>query len=330
MQPSSTDSKVMLGTSIVQPSPMLYQQILLSAPLFILVFVGYAAMKFFAWPTSMSDALSRFVFTLALPALLFHLMSDLSSLPPVDIRILLAFFGSCLLVFFIARLLAWKLFTLDGAAQSVFAVGGIFSNNVMLGIPLTKTLLGDAALPSVALILVFNALLLWTLVSVSVEWSRHQQASFKNLGKIAFDVMRNPIVAAIAVGSLWGLTGWKLPTLLNSTVLLVANAAAPMALIALGMGLAQFGMGKDWRIPASITFFKLIVHPVLAFACARMLGLGHIETQAIVLMASISVGANVYLMARQFGTMEGAVAASLLASTAMAAITTPLALAVLR
>lgn len=320
----------MLCTPLAKTAAMLFQQILLSAPLFILVFVGYAAMKFFAWPASMSDALSRFVFTLALPALLFHLMSDLSSLPPVDMRILLAFFGSCLLVFALGRLLAWKLFKLEGAAQSVFALGGIFSNNVMLGIPLTKTLLGDAALPSVALILVFNALLLWTLVTVSVEWSRHQQPTLKSLGKIAIDVLRNPIVAAIAVGSLWGLTGWKLPALIDSTVLLVANAAAPMALIALGMGLAQFGMGKDWRIPACITLLKLIAHPVLAFAAARLLGLGHIETQAIVLMASISVGANVYLMARQFGTMEGAVAASLLASTALAAITTPLALAVLR
>ena len=308
---------------------MLLQQILLSAPLFILVFVGYAAMKFFAWPASMSDALSRFVFSLALPALLFHLMSDLSKLPPVDVRVLFAFFGSCVLVFVIGRLMAWKLFKLDGAAQSVFGLGGIFSNNVMLGIPLTKTLLGEAALPSVALILVFNALLLWTLVTVSVEWSRHQQLSGGGMGKMIKSVMANPIVASIAIGTLWGLTGWKLPVLIDSTVVLVSNAAAPMALIALGMGLAQFGMGKDWRIPACITFLKLVLHPLLAYALARALHLPLLETQAVVLIASIAVGANVYLMARQFETMEGPVAASLLASTALAALTTPLALALM-
>lgn len=308
---------------------MFFQHIELSAPLFLLVFVGYAAMKVFAWPTSMSDALSRFVFTLPLPALLFHLMSELSTLPPVDVRILFAFFGSCLCVFVIGRLLAWQVFKLDGAAQSVFALGGIFSNNVMLGIPLTKTLLGDAALPSVALILVFNALLLWTLVTISVELSRHQQLSAKNFGQMAWNVLRNPIVAAIALGTLWGLTGWKLPSLLNATLQMVGSSAAPMALIALGMGLAQFGMGKDWRIPACITVLKLVLHPLLALAGARLLGLGQIETQAVVLMAAISVGANVYLMARQFETMEGPVAASLLASTALAALTMPLALALL-
>ncbi len=309
---------------------MLIQQILLSAPLFILVLLGYAAMKFFAWPASMSDALSRFVFTLALPALLFHLLSDLSKLPPVDSRLLLAFFGSCFLVFGIGRLLASKVFKLDGTAQSVFAMGGIFSNNVMLGIPLTKTLIGDAALPSAALIVVFNALILWTLVTVSVELSRHQHLSGKSLGKMAVSVMSNPVVAAILSGALWGLTGWKLPALIDSTVLLVSQAASPMALIALGMGLAQYGMGKDWRIPATITILKLIGHPLLAWLIARALHLPLIETQTVVLMASIAVGANVYLMARQFETMEGPVAASLVTSTALAALSTPLALALLR
>lgn len=306
---------------------MLLEQVLLSAPLFILVYVGYGVMKFARWPKSMSEALSRFVFTLALPAMLFHLMSDFSKLPPVDARLLIAFFGACLLVFLTGRVLSWKLFKLDGSAQSVFAMGGIFSNNVMLGIPLTKTLLGDQALPAAALIVVFNALILWTIVTISVEWARHSQLTLQSFKRIVIDVLKNPIVAAIMLGSLWGLTGLKVPTLIDSTVQLVATAAAPMALLALGMGLAEYGMGENWRIPALIVVLKLLLHPLLAWALCRLLHLSPLETQTVVLMSSISVGANVYLMARQFGTMEGPVAASLVASTALAAVSTPLVMA---
>ena len=46
----------------------------------------------------------------------------------------------------------------------------------------------------------------------------------------------------------------------------------------------------------------------------------------VVLLASLAVGVNVYLMSRQFKTMEGPVAASLVISTALAALTTPLVL----
>ena len=108
----------------------------LAAPLFVLVFVGYALMRFSGWPRTMSESLSEFVFCVAMPALMFHLLSDFSKLPPVDARLLVAFFGGCLLVFVLARLIAWKAFALDGVAQSVFAMGGIFSNNLMLGLPL--------------------------------------------------------------------------------------------------------------------------------------------------------------------------------------------------
>jgi predicted permease len=44
----------------------------------------------------------------------------------------------------------------------------------------------------------------------------------------------------------------------------------------------------------------------------------------VVLLASIGVGANVYLMSRQFKVLEGAVAGSLVISISIAALTTPL------
>lgn len=302
----------------------LLHQIQLSAPFFILVFAGFAAMKLAHWPKSVSEALSRFVFTLALPALLFHLMSDLSQLPPVDMRLLIAFFGGCLVVFVLGRLLAHRIFKLDGVSQSIFALGGVFSNNVMLGLPIAKLMLGNAALPSVALILVFNALTLWTLVTISVEWARHGSFSARGFAKTAHSVLTNPIVAAILLGSAWGLTGWKLPQIVDTSIGMVSNAAAPMALLALGMGLAEFGIGHDWRVPLIISLLKLVAHPLLVWGIAVLLKLPAMETKVVTLMASISIGANVYLMSRQFQSMEGPIASALVLSTALAAITTPL------
>src|SRR6516164_7054369 len=95
------------------------------------------------------------------------------SLPPVDLRVLIAYFGACFLVFVLGRFIAARLFHLDGVAQSVFGLGGIFANNVLLGIPLAKVTLGQASLPVISLVLVFNSLLMWTLATVSVEWARH-------------------------------------------------------------------------------------------------------------------------------------------------------------
>lgn len=305
------------------------QQIALAAPLFVLVFVGYGLMRFFKWPRSMSDSLTRFVFSVALPALLFRLMSDFSKLPPVDPRLLLAFFGGCLIVFMIGRWVAWKLFGLDGVAQSVFALGGVFSNNVMLGLPLAKVALGEAAVPSVALVLVFNALILWTLVTVSVEWARHGSFSMRGFVQTTRAVLTNPIVAGILAGSLFGITGLPIPALIDAPLAMLGQPAPPLALIALGMGLAEYGVREGWRISLAISAMKLLVQPLVVWLLAYWLGLPAMETQVVVLLASIAVGANVYLMSRQFQSLEGPVASSLLLSTGLAAITTPLILTLL-
>ena len=74
--------------------------------------------------------------------MLFRMMCDFSQRPAVDARLLIAFFGSCLIVFVLGRLVARHLFRLDGVAGSVFALGGIFSNNVMLGLPIAGVMLG--------------------------------------------------------------------------------------------------------------------------------------------------------------------------------------------
>lgn len=301
----------------------------LAAPLFILVLVGYLIAASGRFPRTVSEGLAKFAFTVAVPALLFRLMSDLSSLPPVDTRLLFAFFGGCLIVFVIGRLVAASLFRLDGVSQSVFALGGVFSNNVLLGVPIAKATLGDAALPAVALVLVFNALTLWTLVTISVEWARHGDLSMKGFGKTVKSVLSNPVVAGILSGTAWGLTGWKLPNVVAEPLQLVAQSATPLALIVVGMGLAEYGLGKRWREGVAITVIKLVIQPLVVWGLARLLGLPPIETQAVVLLASLAVGVNVYLMAREFDVMQGPVASSLVLSTALAALTVPLVLTLL-
>ena len=301
-----------------------FHHVALATPLFVLVLVGYVLVLWGKWPQSVSGALTRFVFSVALPALLFHLMSDMSKLPPVDARLLIAFFGSCLIVFAIGRVVAARFFKLDGVSQSVFALGGVFSNNVLLGLPLAKVALGNAALPSVALVLVFNALTLWTLVTVSVEWARHGSFSLAGFGKTAKGVATNPIVASIVLGTLFGLSGLQLPALVEVPLAMVSQAAAPLALVALGMGLAEFDVRLGWRQSVAICVLKLVVQPLVVWGLAKLLGLPPMETQVVVLLGSIAVGANVYLMSRQFKVMEGPVAASLVLSTALASVTTPL------
>jgi len=286
--------------------------------------VGYALSRWGGWPKAVSDALTRFTFSVAIPAFLFRLMIDFRALPPVDARLLIAYFGGSLVMFAVSRIVAARAFAMDGVSQTIFAMGTIFSNNVLLGIPLAKIILGDASLPSVSLVVVFNSLILWTLVTVSVEWARNRDVSLRGFAITARSVVLNPVVSSVLLGIAFSFTGLSMPRIATETLGLMSQAAVPMSLIVLGMGLAEYGIGEGVVPSIVLSLLKLVAAPLVVYAIARALSLPTIETQAVVMLASLPVGANVYIMARQFGALQAPVATSLVLTTALAALTTPL------
>ncbi len=309
---------------------VLWHFVRLSSPLYGLVVAGLLVASSRHWQRDWSGRASRAVFSVALPAMLFQMMSHQASLPPVDARVLIAYFGSCLIVFFVGRATAAWLFKMDGVSQSVFGLGGIFSNIVLTGLPIAKIALGDNAVPVVALLLVFNALTLWTLVSVSVEWSLHGSFSLAGIAKTAWNVLRNPIILSIVGGAAFGRLGFALPPAADTALGVVGNVAGPAALFALGLELAAFPIRQAWTSSLTLCTVKLIVQPLVVWSLAIALGLPALELRVVVLVASMAVGINVYLMALRFQALQGTIASSIVLSNVLAAFTTPLLLAVLQ
>ena len=181
----------------------------LCAPLFSLVFIGWGLAKIHFIPEAAQKALGSVTLKLLMPALLFKMLSHLSEMPPADWRVLIPFFGSCLLLFFLARGLYGKLFRCGAAGTTVLAMAGIFGNNVQLGVPIVEVSLGQAAMPTISLLIVFNVLLLWTLAIASVEFGREDgKPDMQRILKSLFKVVKNPVVLGILCGTAWGLTGW--------------------------------------------------------------------------------------------------------------------------
>ena len=64
--------------------------------------------------------------------------------------------------------------------------------------------------------------------------------------------------------------------------------------------------------------------PGLIWALAYALHLPQQESLVVVLLGSMAVGINVYLMAQKFNVLQGATATSMLISTLLSTLTTPL------
>lgn len=301
----------------------------LCLPLFLLVILGWGLIVGKLFDQSVTRVLSGFTFRFLMPALLFSLMSKLSEMPPVDWRVLIAFFGSCVIIYCLGRT-AGRFFGLDNTGKTIFGMAAIFGNNVQLGVPILKVSLGDEAMPTISLLIIFSVLLLWTTAISSVELGKAEgKLDWKRIGRPMLKVFKNPVVLAIILGSAWGLTGWKLPDFVELTLGYVSSATTPIALIVVGMGLAQHRFTSALPRGLTISTLKIVIHPIIVFCLAKLIGLDEITTNACVLTASLPVAINVYLMASEFRSEEGSASNAIFVSTMLSALLIPLTLTLL-
>lgn len=299
----------------------------LCAPLFLMVFLGWGLIKVGVFDESVPKALSKFVFKFLMPMMLFDLLNRMHDMPPIDWKVLVAFFGSCVVVYSIGNICGGKLFHQDSTGRVITGMGGVFGNNVQLGIPIIQMTLGTAALPTLSLIVTFNVLLLWTSATACVEFGRMGgKVDFKIFLHALLQVFKNPIVMAIFLGTAWALTGLDMPKFVGDCTSLVSRATTPCALIVVGMSLARYSFKAALPRASVVTFIKLVVQPIAVFFLCRLLNVAEFETQVATLTACLPVAVNLYIMAAQFESQEDEAGSAIFVSTFVSALTVPLTL----
>jgi predicted permease len=111
--------------------------------------------------------LTNVTFYALFPALLFRSMSRVR-IETLSFDILFVFFGTSLLLFFASLPLA-RAFGMKLGEGTVFALSGVFSNGVGIGIPFISYAFGDAGLVPLLMIISVNSLIMLTLASFLIE-----------------------------------------------------------------------------------------------------------------------------------------------------------------
>ncbi|MCK1337935.1 AEC family transporter [Bradyrhizobium sp. 38] len=300
---------------------------LIVAPVFALIAAGYAAVLFRFVSETAHKGISEFAFSIAIPALLFRtiVVSEFSGVSPW--RMWGAYYGALALTWIAALALSALLRKRreDREDGVVFAIGSVYGNIVMLGIPLTLSALGNEAAGPMALILSVNTPLLWLCGTLQMELvDRKQTASAASLiVPVLLDLSRNPIMLAIGLGLLWRLTGLGLHPVVDRTVELLAQAGSPAALIALGINLFRFEVKGEKLGILAMSALKLLAMPAAAFVFAKLLDLPPLAAGVVVLFAAMPTGANAYIFAVQYQRLVNPVSGAVALGTLLAAVTLP-------
>jgi len=260
--------------------------------------------------------LSRLVFFVATPALLFKTLST----APVD-QILtsgllvaaLSFVGTAGVYVLLARTV-WRRSTGDTVLG---ALSSAYVNAANLGLPITVYVLGSASF--VAPVLLMQLLVITPLAFAILDAvvSRRRPSI---LG-IMSQPLRNPITVGSFLGLLCSLTGWQVPALVAAPIGLVAGMAVPGVLLAYGVSL-RLGprpiAGGSVAELAVVCALKLMVQPVLAYAAARWLF--DLEGRALLaatVVAALPTAQNIFVYASRYNRSTTLARDSIFVTTAL-------------
>ena len=311
------------------------------APIVVLIAVGYGAARFRVIDPDAVRLLSDVTFLLFLPALLFGAMAR-TSFEKIAFDAPVAYFSVALALFF-------TLFAIQRARgfesqQAVLhALAGIFSNNVMLGVPLVRLAFGEAGLAVLLTIIAMHALILLSVATLMLEFARVMAPGAdapvrSRLGRLLAalrpalrSALVHPVVLPIIAGVAWSLLHLGLPGPIDAALKLMASAATPMCLVLLGASLAQYGISAGWSSVAGLSALKNLLHPLLAYVAGRWLfGLDTLTLSVLTIAAGLPIGANVYLLAQRYRVELPIVSGAVSLSTVVGGVTLPILLAWLR
>lgn len=299
-------------------------------PVFLLIGFGYVAVWRRLFSNEAVEGLMIFAQNFAVPCLLFRAISTLDLGATFAPALLLSFYLGASVAFVVGLLGARMLFRRPWEDSVAIGFCTLFSNSLLLGLPITERAYGADALGPNFAIVALHAPFCYVVGLTAMELVRARRTGSGGTGRtILASVFRNPMVVAVLAGFALNVSGLALPTVVAEAVDMIASAAIPAALFGLGGVLYRYRPEGDALTIAFVAGVSLVLHPAIVFGLGRLLALDPGELRSAVITASMAPGVNAYIFANLYGVARRVAASSVLVSTVASVVTVWLWLAVL-
>lgn len=286
-------------------------------PVFLVIGFGYLSV----WRGWFSEAgvegVTYFTQTFAIPCLLFRAIANMDLGDGFDPAMIASFYVAATLCF-VAGLAGARVFFGRPLTDSI-AIGFscLFSNSVLLGLPITERAFGEAALSGNYAIIALHAPFCYLLGMTVMEIARAEGVTAGETAvRVGRAMFRNALIIGIALGAVVNLGNVPVPQVVSDAVDLMARAALPAALFGLGGVLYFYRPEGDLRTIAMVVGISLVLHPALVWTFGSFAGLDRDAFRSALLTSAMAPGVNTYIFANIYGVAKRVAASAVLFGTA--------------
>jgi malonate transporter len=125
------------------------------------------------------------------------------------------------------------------------------------------------------------------------------------------------------VGIIWSALGIRIPMPVDAYLNILADALAPCALFAIGLGLSIEALHANIGLSLLLAVIKLVIMPLIVFGLSIAFGLSPLYTIAAVICAAVPTAKTVYILAGEYRCEETMVAATVSMTTLFSVVSLP-------
>ncbi len=298
-------------------------------PIFVIALLGYIVAYKGMFSIRDIEGISRYVFNVAIPVMLFNSMAHVELPEKLDTSFLLSYYLVVVAMFFFGVWLSKRQFNYTAPEQAVFGMGICYSNSVLIGLPLISSGLGDEALLPLFMLIAVHSALVFFLVTLTAERDSAGSISLRAIaGKTVINLFKNPIILGLVLGLLVNWLSLPIPTVIDTTIELISRSALPCALFVLGAGLSAYKLAGHFKVALTMVVLKQLLQPALVWVLAFVVfQIDPLWGAVAVMMAAMPVGINVYMFAQKYQVCLAPVSSAIVISTSLAVATQSLLLA---
>ncbi len=292
-------------------------------PVFIVMGAGFVSARTRLFPAPAVDGLMVFTQSFGVPCVLFTAIVDLDLGAVFNPKLLFSFYFGAISSFVLGVILMRLVFKRRADDSVSIAFGALFSNSVLLGLPILSRAYGDGPLgPNFAIISV-HAPICYLVGITAMEMARADGQNWISTGAAILRAMfRNALMIGLALGFIVNLGHIPYPEALRSAVEMIAHAALPVALFGLGGILSRYRLRSSLGEAGTISGLSLVWHPAVALILSHyVFGLPPDFVRACVVTASMAPGVNAFLFASLYRRGQAEAASTVLLATTLTIVT---------
>ena len=287
-------------------------------PVFLIIGFGYCAVWTKLFSEETIDGLMKFTQNFAIPVLLFDAIAKVDLFNVFDLSLFLSFYLGATAGFLIGFLGSRYIF--GRPIEDSVAIGFccLFSNTVMLGLPITERAYGTDALQYNFAIVSIHAPFCYFLGITVMELVKSSEKSIKkNVFVILKAMFSNALVVGIVLGFIVNILGLSIADTIQASINMITAVALPAALFGMGGILYQYRPEGDAGPILMVCAVSLIIHPLIVWLTGSKFNLNDAQMRSAVITAAMAPGINTYVFANMYGRARRVASTGVLLSTTL-------------